>query len=212
MTTTIDAVRSRLRVDLDDLDPAAQRWTDAELERHINHALNRMSYEMPRELSTVLTTTAGSREVSLIALETRIRVSRVEFPAGNYPPTYVRFALWGDRLTLLVDSPPDTEQLVVYWLATHILDQSRSSLDGPLIDVLLDGAAAYAASQMASYVTERVSSGGPGADRDYAAFSTRKMRAFDQALRYHGAHASLRTSMLYTPVEPAPTQDSDPGP
>jgi len=212
MTTTIDAVRARLRVDLDDLDPTAYRWTDAELERHLNHALNRMSYEMPRELSSTLTTTTGSRDVWLIALETRIRVSRVEFPAGNYPPTYVRFALWGDRLTLLVDNPPTGEDLIVYWLAAHVLDQSRSSLDGPLIDVLLDGAAAYAASQMASYVTERVSSGGPGADRDYAAFSTRKMRAFDQAIRHHGTHASLRPSMLYTPVEPAPSQDTDPGP
>ena len=212
MTTTIDAARARLRVDLDDLDPTAYRWTDAELERHINHALNRMSWEMPRELSSTLTTTAGSRDVSLVALEPRIRVSRVEYPSGNYPPTYVRFSLWGDRLTLLVDNPPTVEDLVVYWLAAHVLDQSRSSLDGPLIDVLLDGAAAYAASQMASYVTERVSSGGPGADRDYAAFSTRKMRAFDQALRHHGTHASLRTSMLYTPDDPAPTQDSDPGP
>ena len=212
MTTTIDAVRARLRVDLDDLDPTAYRWTDAELERHLNHALNRMSYEMPRELSSTLTTTTGSRDVWLIALETRIRVSRVEFPAGNYPPTYVRFALWGDRLTLLVDNPPTGEDLIVYWLAAHVLDQSRSSLDGPLIDVLLDGAAAYAASQMASYVTERVSSGGPGADRDYAAFSTRKMRAFDQAIRHHGTHASLRPSMLYTPVEPSPGQDTDPGP
>jgi hypothetical protein len=212
MTTTIDAVRARLRVDLDDVDPTAYRWADAELERHINHALNRMSWEMPRELSSVLTTTAGSRDVWLIALETRIRVSRVEFPAGNYPPTYVRFSLWGDRLTLLVDNPPAVQDLVVYWLAAHVLDQSRSSLDGPLIDVLLDGAAAYAASQMASYVTERVSSGGPGADRDYAAFSTRKMRAFDHAIRYHGTHASLRPSMLYTPDEPAPTQNTDPGP
>jgi len=212
MTTTIDAVRARLRVDLDDLDPTAYRWTDAELERHINHALNRMSWEMPRELSSNLTTTSGSRDVWLTSLESRIRVTRVEYPTGDYPPSYVRFALWGDRLTLLVDNPPAVEDLVVYWLAAHVLDQSRSSLDGPLIDDLLDGAAAYAASQLASFTTERVSSGGPGADRDYAAFSTRKMRAFDQALKQHGYHATLRPSQLYTPVDPPVSQDTDPGP
>jgi hypothetical protein len=210
--TTIDAVRARLRVDLDDLDPTAYRWTDAELDRHINNALNRLSLAIPRQLRTTLQTTAGSRDIWLLSLEPRLGVSRVEYPAGNYPPTYVRFAIWGSLLTIHGDAPTTAADLTVYWLAAHVLDQSGSSLDGPLVDVLLDGAAAYAASQMASYVTERVSSGGPAADKDYAAFSTRKMRAFDSALKARGSRASLRSTTLYTPTEPAPSQDSDPGP
>ena len=212
MTTTIDAVRARLRVDLDDLDPTAYRWADAELDRHINHALNDLSRATPREIRTTLQTTIASRDVWLLSLEPRLGVSRVEYPAGNYPPTYVRFSLWGSLLTIQTDAPTAVEDLTVFWLAPHVLDQSGSSLDGPLVDILLDGAASYAASQLASYTADRVSSGGPTVDKDYASYANRKMQAFRAALKHLGPAASLRATTLYTPAEPAPSQDSDPGP
>jgi hypothetical protein len=211
--TTIDDARARLRTDLDDLDPAAYRWTDTELDRAINHALNALSAAIPREFRTTLQTTPGSRDISLATLKPRTRVAYVEYPTGQYPPVYVPFSVWGDLLTLLIDSAPSTAANVnIYWHAAHVLDQSGSSLEGPLVDILLDGATAYAADQWTSYATNRINLGGPEVSRQYAALANRKMQAFRAALKRAGPAASVRISRLYTPEEPAPTQSTDPGP
>ena len=213
MTTTLGSVRAKLRADLDDLAPSDYRWEDDELNRHIFHALNVVSAAVPLEVRSTLQTTAGSRELSLLDLRPRLGIRRVEYPVGNYPQTYVRFNLWGDVLTLHIDSAPSTaEDVLILWHGPHTLDETGSTLHGPIVDVLLDGACAYAASQLASYTTERVSTGGPSADREYGRYANRRMRDFRNGLAELGPKAGLRTSQLYTPAEPAPTQDTDPGP
>lgn len=213
MTTTLGAVRAKLRADLDDVAASDYRWEDDELDRHIFHALNEVSDAIPLEVSNLLLLLEGQRQFSVLDLRPRIRICRCEYPIDQYPPVFTRFALWGSTLTLHIDSAaPADSDVRVYWHAPHRLDEVDSTLDGPIVDVLLDGATAYAASQLASYTTERVSTGGPSADREYGRYANRKMRDFRHGLKTHGPKAGLRTGQLYTPAEPAPTQDTDPGP
>src|SRR3989304_4242390 len=96
----LSEMRTRVRRDLHDEDPANQRWTDAELDRHIQHALRDFGLSVPLEAKTTLTTTPNSRDLSIASLTDLVTVESAEFPVGNFPPTCVGFSLWGTTLTL----------------------------------------------------------------------------------------------------------------
>ena len=68
MPTTIASIPARVRQDLHAKDAAAYRWTDAVLDRHIGRAANEYSLHDPREQKNTLTTTAGSRDISVSTL------------------------------------------------------------------------------------------------------------------------------------------------
>ena len=161
-------MRMLVRRDLHDEDPAGYRWSDDELDRHIARAVRELSLAVPLEAKAVLTTTAGSRDLSLASLADRVVVEAVEYPVGQYPPAYVSFSLWADTLTLLVDSPPLAAQEVnVFYGKLHTLDDTTSTVPAALEDVLATGAAAYAALEWASFASNRVNVGGADVWRSY---------------------------------------------
>ena len=206
-------MRSRVRRDLKDEDPASYRWSDAELDRHIDRALREFSLAIPREVQAVLTTTAGSRELSLAALSDRVVVEVVEYPRGRYPPVYVPFSLWGDTLTLLVDGAPSGgEEVVAYYGKEHTLDATTSTIPAHLEEVVAMGGEAYACLEWASFAINRVTTGGRETWRDYLTFGERQLAAFMAALARYGRRGGLRARGLYRPAEPKPSQASDPGP
>src|SRR3989304_8773063 len=102
----LSEMRSRLRKDLHDEDAANQRWTDAELDRHIQRAVREFSLSLPLEAKAPLTTTAGSRDLSIATLTDLVAIEAVEHPVGQYPPSYLRFSVWLSTLTLLVEAAP----------------------------------------------------------------------------------------------------------
>ena len=104
--TTLTEIRARVRTDLHDEDAAGFRWASAELDRHIFHALREMSLAIPVEDKAMLGVTAGSRDIDLSSLTGLVLVDSVEYPAGQSPPTFTEFRVWGDTLTLLVERVP----------------------------------------------------------------------------------------------------------
>ncbi len=58
--TSIADIRARLRKDLHDEDSANHRWTDGELDRHIQHTVREFSLTLPLEVKTALATTISS--------------------------------------------------------------------------------------------------------------------------------------------------------
>ena len=104
--TTLTEIRARVRTDLHDEDAADYRWASTELDRHIFHALREMSLAMPVEGKAALSVTAGSRDIDLSSLTGLVLVDSVEYPAGQSPPTFTEFRVWGDTLTLLVERVP----------------------------------------------------------------------------------------------------------
>ena len=211
MTALSNAI-AQLRIDLADQDPAAYRWTDAQLTEHINHALADLSVEIPFEIGNKLSATPGSRAISIATLVPRVRIVTVEYPTGEYPPIFVNFSVWADVLTMLIDSAPSTAADVqVSWQTHHTL-AATTTLDAAQLQLLLTGAAGYAAAQLASGKAEAISIGGPNTDKDYASMSVRLLRDFRAVLKRKGERGRLHQRRLYAPAEPAATQETDPGP
>lgn len=206
-------MRTRVRRDLKDEDAASYRWTDDELSRHIDHSVRELSQVVPLETRASLTTTAGSREVSISSLSDMVAVEAVEYPTGLYPPSYTPFSLWGSTLTLLVDKVPGGgESLYVYYGKLHTLDASTSTIPSPLEDLVAIGSEAYAALEWASYATNRVNLGGGQTPRNYLVWGQERLAAFHQGLAQQAKKNALRARQLYRPYQPKPSQSTDWGP
>jgi hypothetical protein len=127
--TTLATVRGRVRQDLHDEDAAAYRWTANVLDRHIGRAVNEYSLHAPLEQKTTLSTTAGSRDLSIASLTNLIEVEVVEWPTGEFPIRRVGFATWGTTVTMdVVAAPSSVQDANVYWTKMHTLDGSGSTM------------------------------------------------------------------------------------
>ncbi len=195
--TTLADVRDRLRQDLSDT--AALRWPDSQLDRHIEHALSELGLAMPRELSAELATTPGSRDLSLASLTGLVDVEAVEFPVDRFPPLYPGFSTWASTLSLHTPSPPDGTDARVYYTALHTLDGNGTTLTAQQVEVLLTGAGAYAALELASGSTGDLELDPAAAER-YSAWARARLTAFRQLLHTYGRKNRIRQRRLYTPA------------
>lgn len=206
-------MRDRLRKDLHDEDPQEQRWTEAELDRHIRRAVRDFSLSVPLEKKATLSTTAGSRDLSIAGLTDLVAIEAVEHPLGNYPPTYVPYSVWISTLTLLIDSPPGAaEDVNVYYTRLHTLDATTSTLPAQYEDIVATGADAYAALEWASFATNRVNVGGQDVWRDYLTWGQQQLAQFQRALARHGRRNAVRIRRLYRPATTPVDQSTVTGP
>ncbi len=200
-------MRARVRRDLHDEDASSYRWTDDELNRHMDRAVRELSGTLPREGIATLATSAGSRELSVASLADLVQVEAVEYPTGKYPARYVQFSLWGVALTLLVDQAPSAgEEVRVYYGRVHTLDATTSTIPPQLEDLVAMGAEGYAALEWASYATNRVNSGGPEVWHQYLTWGQEQLARFHQRLAQLSKRASLRALRLYSPAHHRPSQ------
>jgi hypothetical protein len=191
-------MRARIRKDLHDEESENYRWSDDELNRHIDRAVRELSLSCPLEVKAELSTTAESRDLSLSSLSGVVEIEAVEYPVDNYPPSYVRFSVWSDTLTLLIDSlPGDGEDVLVYYGKLHTLDADSSSIPTKLEDLVATGAAGYAAIEWASFATNRVNLGGSEAWRSYLTWGQDRLAAFMRDLAKHSKKNAVRTRKLY---------------
>ena len=191
-------MRARIRKDLHDEDSQNYRWTDSELNRHIDHAVRELSLSCHLEAKATLSTTAGSRDLSLSSLSDLVEIEAVEYPVGDYPPSYIRFSAWADTLTLLIDSlPGDAEDVYIYYGRLHTLDADSSTLPAKLEDLAALGAAAYAAIEWASFATNRVNLGGAETWRSYLTWGQDRLAAFMKGLAKHSRKNTVRVRQLY---------------
>ena len=214
MPTTISTIRSRVRQDLHDEDSSAYRWTDAVLDRHIARAVGEYSLSSPLEQKSVLTTTAGSRDLSIASLTNLITVEAVEWPAGQFPPRYVGHSLWQTTITLDVQNVPSgSENVNVYWTKVHVLDGSGTTLPVAHEDVIAIGAAAYAALDWTSFATNRINTGGEDVWGRYKAFGESRLKDFRREMSRIARTSKVRLRRLYSTDAPAPlSQDRVYGP
>lgn len=160
MATTISILRSRLRVDLDE--PVADRWSDDDLDRHIQHAVRDINRVVPREMKATGLTIAdpASRELDISSLTDLIEVIAVEYPVGSYPRRLRHFETWGATLSLLADTMPAAgASICVYYTIQHTVDAAGSTLPAYLEDIVLVGAAGYSMLDYAACTENRVNVG-----------------------------------------------------
>jgi len=142
-----------------------------------------------------------------------VRIVAVEFPTGEYPPSYVPFSVWGNTLTLDLTAAPSSAQNVnIYWHKTHSINGSVT-FPASHDDIIAAGAAGHAALEWASFASNRLNVGGEEVWGRYMEFANVRLAAFRQQLRQLPEVSRARTSRLYTPVDVRLTsQTTDPGP
>ena len=198
-------MRTLVRRDLRDTDPAAERWSDDELDRHVRHAVHDLSRAAPAESVATMATVAGSREVTLTSLAGLLDVEGVEFPLGRNPACFVPFSRWGASLTLQSEAlPAGGEQIRVFYTKLHTLDAASSTVPEHLEDTVALGAAAYAALAWASYAANRVNLGGEDTARRYRVWGNERLEAFQLALGRAASRRGVRVRRMYAEGDPAP--------
>ncbi|TMB98180.1 MAG: hypothetical protein E6J42_06580 [Chloroflexi bacterium] len=209
----LPTMRARLRKDLHDEDALNYRWTDGELDRHTQNAVREFSLALPLEAKTALTATPGSRDLSISSLSDLVAIEAVEHPAGKYPPVYVRYSVWLNTLTLLIDSAPAAADTVnVYHTKLHTIDVTSSTVPSRFEDVIAAGAAGYAALEWASFSTNRVNAGGRDVWREYLAWGRERLADFQRGLARHGRRNAVRVRRLYAPAADPSDQSTVVGP
>jgi hypothetical protein len=204
MAANLAAVRTLVRRDLHDEDSSNYRWTDSVLDRHIVRAAGEYSLHAPLEQKTTLTTTAGSRDVSIASLAGLIEIAAVEWPAGEFPPRLLGFARWQTTITLdSTNAPVGVENINVYWYKAHTLDGSSSTIPAIHDDIVAAGAAAYAALDWMSYAVNRINTGGDDVHDRYRRLAVERLQYFTRELRRIGIRATVRQRRMYSSDAPS---------
>jgi len=206
MAANIAEIRANVRKDLHDEDATAYRWTDAVLDRHITRAVRDYSIELPLEQKSTLQTTAASRDVSVASLAGRVGVEAVEWPVGDFPPSYVAFSLWQDVLTLdVVEAPAGAEDVAVYWLKVHTVDATSSTVPAAHDELIAAGAAGFAALDWTSFSINRVNTGGIRVFQHYLRFAHERLMYFRGEIVRLGRRNAVRARRMYASDAPAPS-------
>ena len=196
--TTLADIRTRVRQDLHDTDAANYRWTDAELDRHIQRALDETSRSIPVEKTATLDTTPASRDLSLVSLSGLIEIEAVEHPLGQFPPSYVQFSLWSGTLSLLLEEAPASAlPVTIYYTAQHTLDGSGTTLAGFQEDIVATGASAYAVLESSAGAIDRLATGGNEVPAQFLAWARAREIAFRQLLIQHARRNRVRARRAY---------------
>ena len=208
----LNDMRAIVRRDLHDEDANNYRWTNDELDRHITHAVKDYSEAIPYEQKAVKATTAGSREIDIASLSDRIVVEAVEYPVGNFPRRYQRFALWGDIITLLGDETQDGSNAYIYYGKLHTLGTTSSTIAAQHEDLIAAGAGGYAAVEWAEYAVNRVNLGGTTTAAELLGWGREKLDFFRRELKRLGRKNRVRVRSLYKPYSQQVSKSIDYGP
>ena len=199
MATTIATIRARIRKDLKDDDSV--RWSDDELDRHIEHTVLDISQAVPLQAKDTSLTIPdpASREIDISGVTGLIFVETVEYPTGEYPKRYRNFRVWGDTLELLIDETPTAAaSLYLYYGKVHTVDAAASSLPGHLEDLCAVGAGAYAALEWASYTINQVNVGGDPTAKEYLDWAQTRLDFYHKELKRYGRQSRLKVRQLYS--------------
>ncbi len=195
---TLTQLRAAVRRDLRDEDPAGYRWSDGELDRHIDHALRELSQAIPREAEITLPTTDGSREVDLSSLTDLVMLESVEYPLGQSPPEYRRFEVWGGTLALLDGDLPDGSDCGLRYGTLHTLDEEGSTVPARFEDLVAVGAEGHALLAWGAFTVNRISLGGEETSATFVAQGQERLDRFRSQLRAHSYRNRMRIRRFYT--------------
>lgn len=177
----LPTMRSRLETDLKDTGNA--RWTDAELDRATGRAVGEYSLAAPL-LGKVDLAVGSSRWFDLSAQAGYLWCEAVEYPIDDEDgPLYRLFRedRAGKKVYVLGSGLVEGEN-VRFWLAkAHTLDVTTSTIPMEHEELILLGAAGFAALSMAEYVIDRVTVSG-WAPRQYREWGEGRLAEFRRRL------------------------------
>ena len=184
MPTTIATIRARMRRDLKDPDSA--RWSDDDLDRHIEHAVRDISLAAPlRARAEGLSfPDPASRQVDISGLAGLIAVRYVEYPVGEFPRRYRHWNVWDQTLEVETGTLPTAgDSLYVYYDKMHSVDSEGSTLGPELEEVCAVGAEGYAAIEWGAYSVNKVNIGGRPTPQEFTAWVQDRLERFREELK-----------------------------
>jgi hypothetical protein len=143
---TLSAIRETIRQFLRDefVEGTDYTFEDDELDLHIDEVLVEISQKRPYEVKEKVESD-GTREIDLSDMNLiGNKVVMVEYPTGNYPPSELKFSIFGDILTM-ESEPTSGDDIYLHCHKVHQLIESASTLDPDLEKVLVEGVVAKAA-------------------------------------------------------------------
>jgi|SRR5579875_121141 len=203
MATTIADYVALARQDLADPSPPAALLADADLQRHVLHAVREYELARPREVVESAAIVPGSRAIDLAPYPLLMRVVAVEYPTALWPPAYVQYQVFGTTLTLLLDQPPDGSAGAtanLYCWERHRVDATSCTIDPQDDECIVAGAVHFAAQELATRAAGAINLAGSDLWQRYRAL------ALDKGTEFRGYLALLRARItparVYHPAEP----------
>jgi len=187
LSQLIDQVEQELK------DTGNDQWSTAELTAHLRRALRAYNRVQPRRIQAVISTTERQREYSLASLSDLMDVLDVWYPWDDsdpqYPPKRPAWSVvYDDTLRLEVADAPvgdGTDDIRVFYTLPHTIDglddESSTTVDAQGEQLMVLGASAYAASQMAQSLIGTVTVTGSTPEQ-YSKWAAGRLRDFAQAL------------------------------
>jgi len=181
------------QVELELKDTGNARWSDDELTAHIRRAMRAYNRVDPLRLVAVLPTSVGEREYSLAGLTALMEVTDLWYPwdedKPTYPPPRPQWSMIGDGVLYLeVEAPPagdGTDDLRLFYTAPHAIQgldgASATTLDAQGEELVVLGATAYAAMQLAQSLMGTVTVSG-WTPRQFQDWATARVKAFELGL------------------------------
>jgi len=196
----LTTMRTAVRRDLHDEDDANYRWTDDEIDRHIDHAVSDVSRAVPlQEIAALVIADDDVKEIDISSVTDRIVVDAVEYPTDEDPRRYRRFSVWGDTLTLLIaDSVTADDDVNMYYSMKHTLDGDGSTLPVYLEDLVATGAAAYATREWAAYAINQANIGGEDVPKQFLTWADERLDYYRKELKRQSRRSSIRVRELYS--------------
>jgi len=183
MATTIATIRARIRKDLKD--PDSDRWSDDDLDRHIEHAVKDLNLAAPLQAKDTSLTfpDPASREVDISGVTGLMHVKAVEYPVGEFPKRLRHFNVFSQVLEVEVDTLPTAgDSLYLYYDKVHTVDVDGSTLPVELEDICAVGAAGYAAVEWGAYSVNKVNIGGKPTPAEFLAWGKDRLERFREEL------------------------------
>lgn len=162
-----------------------EKWEGDELDIYIGQAVAEVSERKPYVVKETLTTTNGSRELSISSITNLLSIDKLEWPTGSYPREYRNF-IQIDSNTIEMDTvltPGDSENVYVYCNKLHTLTEALSTLGLKEEPVVILGAAAMAAIAKSQYYINRVGHGGARKFPNMMTWGMTKLDLYHRSLR-----------------------------
>jgi len=162
-------METQVRQDLKDLDASAYLWTTAEVDRHIQHAVNDYQRVIPLTAKTTIVVVASASQGPSSPITTRqvltppsgyLWTLRVEYPIDQAPPAYLVFEEelpdMGSLYFPAAQAPRVGDNMGIWYAKTHTLSNAASSILTEHEELIALGAVAHAASAGTRYATGRL--------------------------------------------------------
>jgi len=181
MSKKLAAIRTLVRQQLRDefVAATAYDWTDDELNLIIDDVLGEVSDYSPYQTKETLTTTANSKDIDVSTITDLLRIDKLEYEVDKSPKSFRNFTLWGNTLTMNVDTAPaSTVSVYLYCEKLHSLTEGASTLDAREERIAVLGTVAKAAINKAQEQINAVNVGGVNVPSQLQAWGQAKLALY----------------------------------